>query len=61
MISEKDKSVIDAYARTGMELDTLIASFPQFDRADVEAIYHNVHDTKSDTSDYDGKISINCS
>lgn len=60
MLSERDKSVVDAYARTGMSLETLIASFPKFDKADVEAIYNNLHNEKPYEEPQSG-ISINCS
>lgn len=60
MLSERDKSVVDAYARTGMSLETLIASFPKFDKADVEAVYNNLHNEKP-YEEPQGGISINCS
>ena len=39
MLSEKDKAVVASMVRTGMGLDTLKRSFPQFDACDVESIY----------------------
>ena len=40
MISEKDKAAVVApMVRTGMGLDTLNKSFPQFNKADVESVF----------------------
>lgn len=38
-MSDRDKAVVDAYARVGMSLQTLIRSFPQFSKSDVTAVY----------------------
>ena len=38
MLSEKDKAAVASMVRTGMSLDTLKRSFPQFDKTDVESI-----------------------
>ena len=62
MISEKDKSVIDSYARCGMSLETLYISFPKFDKEDVKAVYDAYKSEKAaDDDGYKGGISINCS
>lgn len=39
MLSERDRAVVFSMCRTGMSLDTLKRSFPQFSKVDVEAIY----------------------
>lgn len=40
MLSEKDKAAVVApMVRTGMGLDTLKKSFPQFNKADVESVF----------------------
>ena len=62
MLSEKDKSVIDSYARSGMSLETLYLSFPKFDKEDVKAVYDAYKSEKvADDNNYSGGISINCS
>ena len=38
-MSDKDKAVVDAYARVGMSLSTLIRSFPQFSKPEITAVY----------------------
>ncbi len=40
-MSDKDKAVVDAYARVGMSLSTLIRSFPQFSKGDVTEVYED--------------------
>lgn len=39
-MSERDRAVVDAYARTGMSLETLVMSFPQFAKEDVNDVYN---------------------
>ncbi len=59
-MSERDKAVVDAYARVGMSLSTLIRSFPQFSQKDIRAVYE---DYLRSIGEYDriAKLSINCS
>lgn len=60
MLSERDKSVIYSMCQTGMSLDVLRISFPQFDYEDIKAVYE---DYKRDNS-YEPEeitISYNCS
>lgn len=61
-MSERDKAVVDAYARVGMSLDTLIRSFPQFNRADVTDVYQEyLQSIGAETVDLHGGVSANCS
>lgn len=39
-MSDRDKAVVDAYCRVGMALPTLIMSFPQFAKQDIENVYN---------------------
>lgn len=61
MLSEKDSAVVAAYARTGMSLETLIASFPGFAREDVEAVFQKIKSEYVEEEGLDTNISINCS
>lgn len=61
MISDKDKAVIASMVRTGMSLDTLKISFPQFDAKDIENIYADEKETTVDVLADEIKISYNCS
>lgn len=62
MLSEKDRSVVDSYARCGMSLETLYISFPGFDKEDIKAVYDAYKNEKADSDDsFTGGISINCS
>lgn len=60
MLSEKDKSVIYSMCQTGMSLDTLNKSFPQFDFEDIKAVYEN-YKKDSGFEPEEIKISCNCS
>lgn len=60
MLSERDKSVVYSMCQAGMALDTLFISFPQFEKADVEAVYNDyMKDTRCDYEEV--TISRNCS
>lgn len=60
MLSEKDKSVIYSMCLTGMSLDVLKKSFPQFDGADIETIFNEYNnEPKGDVEEI--TISCNCS
>lgn len=60
MLLERDRAVVAEMCRTGMALDVLKKSFPQFDPVDVETIYHEQNNEQSEVS-FDIKISCNCS
>lgn len=60
MLSERDRAAIINMCQTGMSLDTLILSFPQFKADDIKAIYNEyINDTPIETSSI--TISCNCS
>ena len=61
MLSEKDKAVVASMVRTGMSLDTLKRSFPQFDKTDVENVYAEEKKMSADELAEEIKISCNCS
>lgn len=61
MLSMKDEAVVASMVRTGMSLDTLKRSFPQFDAADVEKVYMEEKRMTSDELAEEIKISCNCS
>lgn len=61
-MSEKDKAVVDAYARVGMSLDTLIMSFPQFSPVDVTSVYEDYRKAVGKyEDDLHSGVSRNCS
>ena len=60
MLLEKDRAVIADMCRTGMSLEVLKKSFPQFTGEDIEAVY-NEQNSRS-TDDFEEiTISCNCS
>ena len=61
MLSERDRAVVAEMCRTGMKLETLKRSFPQFAIEEVEAVYWEVNDRKIDIDTEEIKISCNCS
>ena len=61
MISEKDKAVVASMVRTGMNLDTLKRSFPQFDASDIEKIYAEENRMSQEELAEEIKSSYNCS
>jgi len=61
MLSERDKAVVAEMCRTGMDLEVLKRSFPQFDSNDVEKIYGEQHESDSESYDEEIRISCNCS
>ena len=61
MLSEKDKAVVASMVRTGMSLDTLKRSLPQFDKTDVESVYAEEKKMSADELAEEIKISCNCS
>ena len=61
MLSEKDSAVVEAYARTGLSLETLIASFPGFASEDVEMVFQKIKSECVEEEGFDTTISINCS
>ena len=60
MLLEKDKSVVYSMCQTGMSLETLKMSFPQFDYEDIKAVYED-YKADSDFEPEDITISCNCS
>ena len=60
VLSERDRAVVAEMCRTGMTLDVLKRSFPQFDPVDVETIYHELNNDQAEDS-FNVKISCNCS
>jgi len=60
MLSERDKSIVYSMCMTGMSLDILKKSFPQFDGEDVEAVYKEYIDKDSCVTE-SIVISCNCS
>ena len=61
MLSEKDRSVVYEMCRAGMSLETLKASFPKFEKADLEEIYNAFLADNAGESDDEITISCNCS
>ena len=63
MLSERDRAVVDSYARCGMSLDTLYMSFPSFNKEDIKAVYdaYKNESVEPDEPAFGGGISINCS
>lgn len=60
MLSEKDRAVVYSMCRTGMSIDTLKLSFPQFNNEDIESIYDEYNNEATVISE-DINISCNCS
>ena len=60
MLSEKDKAVVASMARTGMSLEVLKISFPQFDATDVEEVYKEEQRMAALEDDDAGSINISC-
>jgi len=61
MLCEKDKAVVASMVRTGMSLDVLKKSFPQFSSEDVEKIFNEENGISEEVSVEDITISCNCS
>ena len=60
MLSEKDKSVVYSMCQTGMALETLKISFPQFDFEDIKSVYEEYQkDSRMEPEEI--TISCNCS
>ena len=60
MLSERDKSVIYSMCQTGMALDVLKISFPQFDFEDIKSVYEE-YKKNSVIEAEEITISCNCS
>jgi len=58
-MKDQDKRAVEGMARCGIELDGLIAAFPNFLAEDIEEIYKEIH--KMDKPTDNVNISINCS
>lgn len=60
-MTEKDKSVVASMVRTGMSVEVLKKSFPQFDADEVEKIYNDEKSLENDDSPNEIRLSCNCS
>ena len=60
MLSERDRSVIYSMCQTGMALDVLKISFPQFDFEDIKSVYEE-YQKDSRVEPEEIAISCNCS
>lgn len=60
MLSEKDRAVIGSYVGTGMNLEVLLKSFPQFQSADVKSVYEEYTRPVINYTD-SAQVSMNCS
>ena len=60
MLSERDKSVVYSMCQTGMALETLKISFPQFDFEDIKSVYEE-YKKNSVIEAEEITISCNCS
>ena len=58
-MKEQDKRAVEEMARCGIDLEGLIAAFPQFAIEEIEKVYYEIHkdELKGDTL----IISRNCS
>ena len=61
MLLERDRAVVAEMCRTGMKLETLTRSFPQFAAKDVESVYLEMNEREPDMDTEEVKISRNCS
>lgn len=60
MLSDRDKAVVAEMCRTGMALEVLKQSFPQFDSSEVEEVYFELSKEQIKSS-FEIEISCNCS
>lgn len=58
-MNEQDKRAVEGLARSGIEIEGLIAAFPSFPADEICEIYQNLH--KNDDRKSSINISINCS
>lgn len=61
MLSDKDRAVVIEMCRTGMSLDVLKRSFPQFDPKDIEEQYYETQKRAENKAAEEVIISCNCS
>ncbi len=59
-MSERDKRVVENMVRTGMEPESLYASFPMFPKEEIQKIYESFRDPGPETGESAG-IKLNCS
>ncbi len=59
-MKEQDKRAVESLCRWGMSLESVMCSFPNFPREEIEAIYNSANEVKPDAGEGIG-ISINCS
>ncbi len=60
-MNEQDKRAVESMCRIGMELETIIASFPKFSKEELTMIYENIKKEDNSTESENSGISINCS
>ena len=61
MLSDKDRAVVIEMCRTGMSLEVLKKSFPQFDSKDIEQQYYEQQTIAQKKTEDEVTISCNCS
>ena len=59
IMNEQDKRAVEGMARCGIDMEGLIASFPNFPVEEIKEVYREIH--KSDDDQEPINISINCS
>lgn len=61
MLSDRDRAVVIEMCRTGMNLDVLKRSFPQFPGEDIEKLYEETLQRAENKANEEINISCNCS
>ncbi len=59
-MNNKDKTTVETFVSTGMDLETLYTCFPDFSREEIAEIYKSCKDNQFSDGD-EHKMSINCS
>ncbi len=60
MMNERDKRVVENFINTGMNLDSVCASFPTFEKWEIEELYYAYH-SKEHHNGEELQIKVNCS
>ena len=60
-MNDQDKRAVESLCRIGLELDTIIASFPKFSKEELTAVYESIKGESCDRETGNAGISINCS
>lgn len=60
-MNDQDKRAVESMCRIGMELETIIASFPKFSKEELTSIYESIKSEGHDRETENAGISINCS